>query len=206
MARSKQNGSSHSGTATLRQKPKRARARVAEPTTPQDESETKPISAMLARRLAGAASGFPNGKKTWFYSRYVRKNLAFNVSDPLVQNTPPAAHPDPAFGLFGPYLTQEEPVKRTPVARVILELTNGKKITLEAINADSVFWSASAIEKFAIPYYGAVGDLELAKKIRDTFQDPNVVAMCHGPNTEYCLQESQEFGTSNTSQFKVFEI
>ena len=202
MARSKHNGSSHSATATLKRQPKKERSRE----TNDSEKAAKPISAMLARRLAGAASGFPNGKKIWFYSRYVRKDLAFNVSDPIVSNSQPAAHPNPEFGTFGPYLSPEEPVKRTPVAKVTLELTNGKKITLDASHADSVFWSASAIEKFAIPYYGAVGDLELATKIRDTFQDEDVVAMCHGPNTEYCLQDSGSFSTANVSKLKVFAI
>jgi hypothetical protein len=153
----------------------------------------KPISALLARRLAGAASGFPNGKKLWFYARYDRKNLSFDVSDPIESDTPPAVPTDPEFGLFGPYQTPAIPSRRPVIARVTVELADGRNVTLPIEKADTLFLSPSALEKFAIPYYAALGDLELAMKIRRTFEDDNVVLLCHGPNTEYCFRETKDF-------------
>lgn len=153
----------------------------------------KPVSALLARRLAGAASGFPNGKNVWFYARYDRKNLSFDVSDPIVSDTAPADPTDPDFGLFGPYQTPAIPSRRPAVARVTIELVDGRRVTLPIEKADTLFLSPSALEKFAIPYYAALGDLELAMKIRRTFEDDNVVLLCHGPNTEYCFRETKDF-------------
>ena len=148
---------------------------------------------MLARRLAGAASGFPDGRNVWFYARYNRKDLSFDVSEPMVSDTPPADPTDKEFGLFGPYQTPALPAKRTPVARVTLELTDGREVTLRVEEADTLFLTPSALEKFAIPYYAALGDLELAMRIRKKFEEESVVMLCHGPNTEYCFRETTDF-------------
>ena len=154
-----------------------------------------PISAMLARRLAGAASGYADGKKIWFTARYRRDDeFSFRVSEPIVSDERPAEPADDELGLFGPFLTPQRRVaaKRTPVVRVYLELEDGKTITLDAKHADCVFWSEAALEKFAIPYYASLGDLELAQEIRTRFRKPDVVALDHGPNTEYTLRRTED--------------
>ena len=158
----------------------------------QDPSQTpRPISAALARRLAAAASGFPNGQTIWFIARHEPDaNGSYQVSAPIASDTRPADPGDPAFGVFGPYQTPVpgHPAKRADVVRVVLHLSNGASIELPADSADCVFWTAASIEKFAVPYYAALGNLELAVRIRDEFNRADVVAMDHGPNTEYDMR------------------
>lgn len=153
----------------------------------------RPISAALARRLAAAASGFPNGQTVWFMARHEPDaNGSYQVGPPIVSDARPPEPKDPAFGIFGPYQTAapSHPAKRLDVVRVVLHLSNGATIELPAGGADCVFWSAAAIEKFAIPYYAALGNLELAVRIRDEFNSADVVAMDHGPNTEYSMRRA----------------
>lgn len=198
MSDTKKNG----GPATTTAPPATDRLEEQLKQTADQPSEQPPISAMLARRLAGAASGYPDGRKIWFTARYQRLDLAFNVSEPY-EDRPSA--PDSAFGVFGPYQTPSQPSKRNEVVRVTLELSNGETKTIDPRKVDSLFWSESALEKFVIPYYGAVGDLELAMKIRSEFTKDKVVALCHGPNTEYCLQETKD-PSEQSSRFKVLVI
>lgn len=158
----------------------------------QDPSQApRPISAALARRLAAAASGFPNGQTVWFTARHEPDaSGSYQVSAPIVSGIRPAEPGDSAFGLFGPYQTPVpgHPAKRADVVRVVLHLSNGTSIDLPAGDADCVFWTAAAIEKFAVPYYASLGNLELAVRIRDEFNRADVVAMDHGPNTEYDMR------------------
>lgn len=151
----------------------------------------RPISALLARRLAAAASGFPHGRTVWFRARYEPDAKgSFQVSPPILSDTRPADPDDPQFGIFGPYQTPapSQARKRADVVQVTLHLSDGRTIEIAAGDADCLFWSAAAIEKFAVPYYAAVGTLETAVRIREDFNRENVVAMDHGPNTEYTMR------------------
>jgi hypothetical protein len=167
---------------------------------PQEE---RPISAMLARRLAGAASGYPSGKSIWFTALYKRgADFRFNVSEPY--DSRPNA-PDADSGVFGPYQTPAARVKPNHIKRIVLELSNGETKAIDPEKVDSLFWSESAVEKFVIPYYGAIGDLSLAMNIQNQFRNDKVVALCHGPNTELCLQQTTDSPPSS-SVFKVLAI
>jgi hypothetical protein len=51
--------------------------------------------------------------------------------------------------------------------------------------ADAVFWSMSAVEKFLVPYYSSIHELEkVMAKVRDRFKDQSVLAFIHLPNSE----------------------
>ncbi len=51
--------------------------------------------------------------------------------------------------------------------------------------ADAVFWSMAAVEKFLVPYYSSILDLEkVMKEIRDRFANETVLAFIHLPNSE----------------------
>ena len=101
----------------------------------QDPSQsTRPLSAGLARRLAAAASGFPDGRTVWFIARHEPDaNGSYQVSAPIVSDTRPAEPRDPAFGIFGPYQTPVpgHPAKRADVVRVVLHLSNGTTMPLD---------------------------------------------------------------------------
>ena len=94
----------------------------------------QPMSGMLARRLAQAASGYANDKMIWFVARNERNaDLSFEVSAPIGRDERPEAPHDPEFGLFRPYLNPAPScaqTKRTPVVSVTLHLDGGEDIRL----------------------------------------------------------------------------
>lgn len=51
--------------------------------------------------------------------------------------------------------------------------------------ADAVFWSMAAVEKFLVPYYSSVIELDrVMKEVRERFANQNVLAFIHLPNSE----------------------
>ena len=51
--------------------------------------------------------------------------------------------------------------------------------------ADAVFWSMAAVEKFLVPYYSSMHELErVMREVRDLFKDQSVLAFIHLPNSE----------------------
>lgn len=154
-------------------------------------SATRPITASLARRLAAAADGYRNGEVVWFTARYVAVDEDFDISEGL-EGDRPAAPEDPDYGVFGPFQNDADQIKRTPVVKVTLHLSDSTERTFAAAKCDAIFWSSSAIRKFAIPHYAEYIGLDYAKKIRDDFGQANVSAFAHGPNTEYELVKSAD--------------
>ena len=90
------------------------------------------------------------------------------------------------FGIFGPYKTDkcDDDISRTPVKSITIELHNGDKHCFEGTKFDALFWSISALEKFAIPHYTSVRGVEKAQHILRQFVDTDVFLMAHDPNTE----------------------
>lgn len=50
---------------------------------------------------------------------------------------------------------------------------------------DALFWSMAAVEKFVLPYYASFWGLaKLTSEIRAAFEDENVLAILHRPDSE----------------------
>lgn len=173
--------------------------------------DTPPISSRLALRLAAAAEGFQDGTTVWFVARYEPDpNGSFGVKKPIVSEKRPAVSLEPGEGLFGPYRSErEEPSQRTPVLKIAVQVQDGEKVRtveFDARDFDALFWSTSAIEKFAIPHYVAFEGLTRAEKLKKDFLDPKVYLMAHGPNTEYELRTLDEKGGTTGHQSMLLAI
>jgi hypothetical protein len=151
----------------------------------------KPISARLLRRLAAAADGFRNGLTVWFTANYEPEgeDESFKISKAIVQDDPPTTQPGPGRKHFGPYKSTGEPIRTTPIVEIVLHVqtANGiQTVSIPAKDYDAIFWSTSALEKFAIPHYVVFEGLKRAAKLEKKFKDDaSVYAIVHGPNTEY---------------------
>lgn len=148
----------------------------------------RPISAKLARRLAAAADGYRDGREVWFTARYVPENgYNFHISKPIVREDLGKVTLKDDEGLFGPFETPFDPgdQKRTPIEKITLHLAGGGAVTFAAADYDSLFWSTSALDKFAVPFYVEFLGMEAGEQLQQDFQKAEVFAVAHGPNTEY---------------------
>jgi hypothetical protein len=149
---------------------------------------TRPaLSAKLVRRLAAAADGFRDGREIFFTARFEpEKNGDFNLDGPFVREQLDTLRVPPGFGIFGPYMTPEcdDDIGRTPIKTITIELHDGQKWSFEGKRFDALFWSISALEKFAIPHYTNVHGVEKARAMLRGFEETDVFLMGHDPNTE----------------------
>jgi hypothetical protein len=79
--------------------------------------------------------------------------------------------------------------KRSPL-KVLVPNVRFKSVTPRpdgdvAALGDALFWRMAAVEKFLLPYYAGFVDLnEVASAIRRRFEDPEVLAILHLPDSE----------------------
>jgi hypothetical protein len=80
-----------------------------------------------------------------------------------------------------------------PVSQLALTMDSGAVSENLAKIADAVFWSESALQKFAVPYYASVGGDRALSRIADlitTFSKSDVAAMVHLPKSDYTTVQS----------------
>jgi len=157
------------------------------PHIPVAPGARKALSARLSRRLAAAADGFRDGREIFFTARFEPENNGdFDLDGPFTRDQVATLRVPPGFGIFGPYQTDEcdDDLSRTPIKTITIELHDGKKWSFEGTRFDALFWSVSALEKFAIPHYTTVHGVEKARGILKGFVETDVFLMGHDPNTE----------------------
>ncbi|HYW05677.1 MAG TPA: hypothetical protein VE913_01905 [Longimicrobium sp.] len=152
-------------------------------------------SSTLLSRLAEAVDGHRKGKAVVYVAEFLydkkkghklhgpfpncedaREFRATELSDPEGNH----------HGIFGPFYTLnggESSHPRVRVEMVVVHLTDGNTIELSPDDADAVFWSRAAVEKFVIPYYVAIGTYAEGGAILDTLND--AVALVHRPGSEW---------------------
>jgi hypothetical protein len=98
------------------------------------------------------------------------------------------------YGIFGPFWTSKatsgtiaKDGKGPRVKKVVVHLDNRQTITLKPDDADAVFWSRAAVEKFVIPYYVGIGSLTEGTTILDS----KGVALVHRPGSEWRTETSR---------------
>lgn len=157
----------------------------------------KPMSVQLARALAEAADGFA-GFETPVYLVVPYEPIqdmgkgGFHVSGPYkswerVPHSLQRSVRKGDCGFFGPFDSGKDPrPSGSRVTAMDLQLKDtSRKLHLVAKNVDALFFSARAVEKFALPYYERIFGPEFAERVRDGFTQSNVQVMAHYPWTEY---------------------
>jgi len=171
-----------------------------------------PISSRLARRLAAAADGYQNGKMVWFTALAEPDEEGnFQISEAIVSDTRPADPVDPKRRVYGPFLSEREgPARSTPIVKITLHVQEGgqvRQVEFPADKYDALFWSTSALDKFAVPHYVAFEGLPQATEMRAEYVDHSAVfAIVHGPNTEYDRVQLKEPGGANAAPAFLLSI
>jgi len=145
------------------------------------------ISAKLVRRLAAAAEGFRDGREIFFMARFeAEPDGDFDLDGPYTRDQLDTLRVPQGFGIFGPYQTADcsDDISRTPVKKITIELHGGETFSFEGTRFDALFWSVSALEKFAIPHYTSVRGVDKAQHILRRFVETDVFLLAHDPNTE----------------------
>jgi hypothetical protein len=165
-------------------------------TPPQKIDFHQEIPASLLRQLAEAADGY-RGKKFWF---------SFSVDDETLSNgqrgkfisrgheTSAAADGDltgkPNRHRIGPFKTDTWAKTRNREISQLLVTTKKDgtpetPVDFKVHEHDALFWAEAAVDKFVIPYYVAIYDVEYGLTIKKAFNDPLVYALTHLPGSEY---------------------
>lgn len=155
-----------------------------------------PISVELARALGEAADGLANDEDP-FYLVAPYKPITdlfaggFDVFGPFdnYDQVPPNLKEDierhTTAGFFGPYQITLPLVNGRRVTRVGLHIEDWPEEFNFRIMPDALFFSAEAVEKFALPYYERIFGPEFASKVAEHFQFADVQVMAHYPWSEY---------------------
>lgn len=167
-----------------------------------------PVEAGLARALAEAATGFPNSGDIYFVASYTRvpadQGSPYDVNGPFTDELTAlakAAELDVvewlngqkfSYGVFGPFSTVVPELITVPGQPQVGTITVTEAGTTsdgftidDASKYDSMFYSAAAVEKFAVPYYSRVYGSAVGQEVLRNFQQPDVMVMVHMPWTEY---------------------
>lgn len=156
--------------------------------------ETNPLfraSTTMLSRLAEAVDGHRCGEPAYYVGRYwyTVATEGHRLFGPFKKCRDAedfrAALPEPGeYGIFGPFYTMKETPKSTghEVDKVVITFKGtAKKITLSGKEFDAVFWSASSLEKFLIPYYVSIGTVGEGDVLAQVSSDFDVLA--HRPGS-----------------------
>jgi hypothetical protein len=178
--------------------PTGAQARAINPLVVPDGTMGTPVTAALVRRLAESADGHRDGKTHWVVTSPDDPTTEKLQSFPSLAAAKTYRDQQNAaggnFDVFGPFQTPRDPAKlprghKKSVKKVTVELEDeaGGKYTavIDGDKSDALFWSSSSIDKFAVPYYVGVADVEFGMKVRDDFDRADVYMMVHLPDTTY---------------------
>ena len=166
----------------------------------------RPLSAALLRRLGEAADGFRTGRPIYVVACYDDPREDLRVFECEADALEHLTRAGDRFGMFGPFATPADrsvsggPLREvavTPGTRsvragevaevaVTIRAESGEERTvrLDGREHDALFWTASAIDKFAVPYYAHVQGAEFAAELRRRVMAGPVCAIVHLPHSE----------------------
>lgn len=162
----------------------------------------RPVSAWLATVLAAAAKGSRSHDPIYVVARYepnlLNKTRPFDVHQPVatpeeadeVKKKAEEEHPGVAYGIFGPFVNDEDPApppEQDTVASIVVTTTKGKTLPIEGNKFDALFFTYQAVEKFVLPLYVQEYGLEYAAKVLEEFNQNGLALMAHLPWSEETL-------------------
>ena len=156
-------------------------------------SWTKEIPATLIRRLGEAADGFRGRGKAYYVVKLEpdtdgnhEVDGPYEKKEDIAGTVVGAEVTSGVRGLFGPILTGPLGVpKAVTITKIDISTAAAKKELTGKDFGDCMFYSVSAIEKFAIPYYARMFGGDYVKRLHDSVTKDDFLLMVHLPGTEY---------------------
>jgi hypothetical protein len=165
-------------------------------------SARKRKSATLLRRLGEAVCGHRDHAHAYFVGpyRYDPEDGGHRLVGPFPDQRPAQEYMDAqqlsydTHDVFGPYdgtgSHLPAPPKPRKVTAVVIHVAdedggNERKVVLNPQLYDAVFWSQSAVEKFLVPYYTAIGSLEEGSVVREAMRRASTLGLVHLPGSEW---------------------
>ena len=175
----------------------------------------KAMTAALARRLAEAADGYRNIGEVNFLARYepdgeklfdLSEAYPEQYTDPNDQRLKERDREKvnklgKEYDWFGPFDTRDTKLAKVIIKRIEVIVVDpegdGEEKTVviptlptasnnpEDQPFDTIFWSLSALEKFAVPYYARLNGGKYADQVVTDFTADDFFLMGHRPGTEY---------------------
>ena len=151
------------------------------------------MSVALARALAEAVDGYPGRRYVYAIAAYALVNnpTGFDIRVPLGRWEDLTTEErdlvlSGKYGFFGPFDTTASIVAEGErVKCVSIRLQGDELIDYPGTHVDALFFSAPAVEKFAVPYYERIFGPEFAQDVMAHFRYNSVQVMAHFPWSEY---------------------
>jgi hypothetical protein len=160
---------------------------------PCDRSPLFRASTTMLSRLAEAVDGHRRGEPVCYVGRfwYDATTEGHRLFGPFstceeARDFRRCENLDPGeYGIFGPFYTKKETDARArggrTVERVVVHFSDKTELCLDGQEFDAVFWSASSLEKFVIPYYVSIGTVAEGDILADVAQ--NFELLTHRPGS-----------------------
>jgi hypothetical protein len=136
------------------------------------------VSATMLRVLAEAADAYRTGKPVYLVADY---RYPHNVLRGFTSQSAAAkaqADSGASYGIFGPYVTPEDSIDaaapRVIAIRVITRAPQDSQSHTLVVNprdADALFFSMSAVDKFVLPYYQKTLGPQYARTLRQKIRE-----------------------------------
>jgi hypothetical protein len=138
------------------------------------------VCAKLLRAVAEAADGHRTGEDVFVVAcEDVVDELRVFTSAQEAEDFRDAKGGN--WQVFGPYVTDGEPIAAKQITRVRLYFDDGSEEELSSNDVEAVFLTLSAIDRFLIPYYTRVRGVEYAAQMRADYLKGIRNLCCKGP-------------------------
>ncbi len=147
---------------------------------------TRPLSAALLRRLGEAADGYRTGRPIYVVACYDHPRDDLRIFDHEADALEHLSQAGDRFGMFGPFVTHGAGADGLvrEVAITLRAADGSERVArLDGREYDAFLWSASAIDKFAVPYYAATAGIDAATEMRQRCTQGPVCWMTHRPGS-----------------------
>jgi hypothetical protein len=145
------------------------------------------VSATMLRVLAEAADVYRSGKPVFLVADYRYPHNVLRAFSSRAEAEKAKTDSGSTYGIFGPYLTPRDPIPdaatRIIAIRITTQTPRGPRTQdVDPRQADALFFSMSAIDKFVLPYYQKL----LGPEYTRTLRQKSIAAIRAGQFIRHC--------------------
>ncbi len=132
------------------------------------------IAAPLLRRLAEAADAYRTGRPVYVVAANTPPYDVVGTFEDTTAAKAAAARAGTAYRVYGPYVTPPDRYRGAPaqVLGITVRIRRDKDtvtVSVDPRKYDAMFWTATSLDKFVIPYYAHVYGAEAAAHLEQSY-------------------------------------